>query len=185
MAELDKALASAKELAASKDLPAAIAQLRDILMGNELTDAETIKVKEQAVQALTDAYVAARDAEALAGLLSELRQFFSAIPKAKTAKLVRCIIDQIAKVPNSTDLQVKVCKEQVEWAKAEKRTFLRQRIELRLASLYLELKDYTPALALIGTWVAEAAGGARAHRCSCPCATPRCCQVHLARQHLR
>jgi 26S proteasome regulatory subunit N6 len=188
MAGLDKALASAKELAAGKDLPGAIAQLRDILLGNELTDVETIKVKEQAVQALTDAYVAARDAQALAGLLSELRQFFAAIPKAKTAKLVRSIIDQIAKVPNSTDLQVRVCKEQVEWAKAEKRTFLRQRIELRLASLYLELKDYKPALALIGTWVApppnrgQRAGGgcaccarcAAAARRGVRCAVPHC-----------
>lgn len=37
---------------------------------------------------------------------------------------------------------MKLCKEQVEWARAEKRTFLRQRIEARLATLYLETKDY-------------------------------------------
>lgn len=47
--------------------------------------------------------------------------------------------------------QVDVCKEQVEWAKAEKRAFLRQRIELRLAGLYLETKNYQEALTLIGT----------------------------------
>jgi hypothetical protein len=38
--------------------------------------------------------------------------------------------------------QVKLCKEQVEWARVEKRTFLRQRIEARLGTLYLETKDY-------------------------------------------
>lgn len=32
-----------------------------------------------------------------------------------------------------------MCKGQVEWAKTEKRTFLRQRIELRLASLYMQV----------------------------------------------
>jgi 26S proteasome regulatory subunit N6 len=48
---------------------------------------------------------------------------------------------------------VDVCKEQVEWAKTEKRTFLRQRIELRLSSLYLETREFTAALALIGTYV--------------------------------
>ena len=47
--------------------------------------------------------------------------------------------------------QLEVCAEQVEWARAEKRTFLRQRIELRLASLYLQTKDYPAALQLIGT----------------------------------
>lgn len=146
----DKELAAAKELV-STDPKAAISKLRNIIFNNDLTDADTVKIKEQTVQALAEAYVAASDAKALSGLLSELRQFFSTIPKAKTAKLVRSIIDQIAKIPNSTDLQVQVCKEQVEWAKTEKRTFLRQRIELRLASLYLDLKDYTPALTLIGT----------------------------------
>ncbi len=48
-------------------------------------------------------------------------------------------------------IQVDVCKEQVEWAKSEKRTFLRQRIELRLAALHLETKDFPASLALIGT----------------------------------
>ena len=46
---------------------------------------------------------------------------------------------------------MEVCKEQVEWARQEKRTFLRQRIEARLANLYLEGKDFQPALQLIGT----------------------------------
>jgi 26S proteasome regulatory subunit N6 len=47
--------------------------------------------------------------------------------------------------------QVDVCKEQVEWAKTEKRTFLRQRIELRLSSLYLDTREFTLALGLIST----------------------------------
>jgi 26S proteasome regulatory subunit N6 len=44
---------------------------------------------------------------------------------------------------------VELCKEQVEWTRAEKRTFLRHRVELRLASLYLETQDYTAAIPLI------------------------------------
>lgn len=44
-----------------------------------------------------------------------------------------------------------MCKEQAEWARTEKRTFLRQRIELRLAALHLELADYTTALSLLAT----------------------------------
>ena len=48
-------------------------------------------------------------------------------------------------------LQVTVCKEQAEWARTEKRTFLRQRIELRLAALYLQMQDYPTALSLLGT----------------------------------
>ena len=48
-------------------------------------------------------------------------------------------------------MQEEVCKEQVEWAKAEKRTFLRQRIELRLASLSLESKNFADSLSIVGT----------------------------------
>jgi 26S proteasome regulatory subunit N6 len=48
-------------------------------------------------------------------------------------------------------VQVTVCKEQVEWAIAEKRTFLRQRIQLRLASLYLDTAEYQDALKIVGT----------------------------------
>ena len=46
--------------------------------------------------------------------------------------------------------QEEVCKEQVEWAKTEKRTFLRQRIELRLASLALDTKNFADSLSIIG-----------------------------------
>lgn len=48
-----------------------------------------------------------------------------------------------------------VCKEQVEWAKSEKRTFLRQRIELRLANLYLDSKDFQPSLAILAALLTE------------------------------
>ena len=46
------------------------------------------------------------DAPGLRALLTDLRPLFAAVPKAKTAKIVRTVIDSIAKVPNSTQLQV-------------------------------------------------------------------------------
>ena len=52
-------------------------------------------------------------------------------------------------------MQLEVCKEQVQWAQSEKRTFLRQRIEIRLATLYLETKEYTAAISLIGKLLTE------------------------------
>jgi len=150
-AGLAESLAKAKELPAS----AAVTPLRDILTGNELADVESTKTKEAAVAALSEAYVKLGDAPGLAALLPSLRAFFAVIPKAKTAKIVRSIIDAIAKVPNSTQLQVEVCRQQAEWATAEKRTFLRQRIELRLAALHLEAKEYEAALALLSTLLTE------------------------------
>jgi len=64
--------------------------------------------------------------EDLHSLLTQLRPLFSIIPKAKTAKIVRGIIDSIAKIPGTSDLQIALYKEMVLWTCAEKHTFSRQ-----------------------------------------------------------
>jgi 26S proteasome regulatory subunit N6 len=60
----------------------------------------------QAIQKLSDLYAKEKNAVALRNLLTELRPLFAVITKAKTAKIVRTIIETIAKVPDSTKLQV-------------------------------------------------------------------------------
>eukprot|EP00199_Chlamydomonas_sp_CCMP681_P002446 CAMPEP_0119108022 /NCGR_PEP_ID=MMETSP1180-20130426/13053_1 /TAXON_ID=3052 ORGANISM="Chlamydomonas cf sp, Strain CCMP681" /NCGR_SAMPLE_ID=MMETSP1180 /ASSEMBLY_ACC=CAM_ASM_000741 /LENGTH=422 /DNA_ID=CAMNT_0007093585 /DNA_START=16 /DNA_END=1284 /DNA_ORIENTATION=+ len=137
---------------------AGIEQLRTYLLTEDAsvsTDADVLKSRESAITQLTAALVKQGDAAGLSALLQQLRPFFNAVPKAKAAKIVRSIIDSISQVPNSTDLQIQVCVEQIAWAVTEKRAFLRQRIELRLGSLYLERKLYQEALALIGTLLSE------------------------------
>lgn len=133
----------------------AILSLREVLLGDHPNDPESIKAKERALSLLANALVKQGDAVSLRTLLSEMRPLFPSIPKAKTAKIVRTVIDAIAKVPNNTQLLLDVCKEQVVWAASEKRTFLRQRIEVRLASLYAEGHDYPSALALIAKLLTE------------------------------
>ena len=59
-----------------------------------------------AIGTLADIYADQGDAEALRRLLTELRPLFGAVPKAKTAKIVRGIIETIARVPGSGQLQV-------------------------------------------------------------------------------
>jgi 26S proteasome regulatory subunit N6 len=84
-----------------------VAALRAQVLGaGQGSDAEGVKAREEAIGQLSDAYVKLGDAAALTELLAALRPFFAGIPKAKTAKLVRNIIDQIARIPGSTDIQV-------------------------------------------------------------------------------
>jgi len=157
-------------------------------------DVEATRAREAAVSALIDALVAEGDAAALAALFDELRPLFSALPKAKTAKLVRGVIEAIAKVPGSEELQVRgwfpfgfgidrsqseesmrapkpnlqknppsrsqkkqlrVCREQAAWARAEKRTFLRQRLDARLAGLLLRAGDVAGALRILSALASE------------------------------
>ncbi|CAL2229356.1 unnamed protein product [Prunus armeniaca] len=42
-----------------------------------------------------------------------------------------------------------------QWTSAEKRTFLRQRVEARLASLLMESKEYSKALSLLSGLITE------------------------------
>lgn len=51
-------------------------------------------------------------------------------------------------MPNTTQLQMELCEDAVEWCLKEKASFLRQRIQAKLAALYCELKRYKDALAL-------------------------------------
>lgn len=65
-------------------------------------------------------------------LLKSNGDYFATIPKARTAKTVRNILNIVASVPDSLDMQITLCKDVVEWCKLEKRTFLRQRIEAKV-----------------------------------------------------
>ena len=67
-------------------------------------------------------------------LLKSNNDFFGAIPKAKTAKIVRNILNIVSLIPDSLDVQVNLSKDLVAWCIAEKRTFLRQRIESKVSN---------------------------------------------------
>lgn len=68
----------------------------------------------------------------LGGLLKFVRPFLISISKAKAARLVRSLLDLFLDMEAATGQEVELCLECIEWAKAEKRTFLRQALEVRL-----------------------------------------------------
>ncbi|KAI3953826.1 hypothetical protein MKW98_017650, partial [Papaver atlanticum] len=147
MDSIDKAL-EAKD--PSESIP-----LYYLILENPSCSSEALRVKEQAISNLCDLLRLEKRAEDLRSLLTLLRPFFALIPKAKTAKIVRGIIDTVAKIPGTTDLQISLCKEMVEWTRIEKRTFLRQRVEARLAALLMESKEYSEALGLLSGLIKE------------------------------
>lgn len=68
----------------------------------------------------------------LGGLLKFVRPFLISISKAKAARLVRSLLDLFLDMEAATGQEVELCLECIEWAKAEKRTFLRQALEVIL-----------------------------------------------------
>ncbi|XP_020622546.1 26S proteasome non-ATPase regulatory subunit 11-like [Orbicella faveolata] len=117
---------------------------RDIQAGDE----EGIKMKEQAILNLGKMLSKHGKAEELGGLIKFIRPFLKMVSKAKAAKLVRNLVDVFLDMEASTGMEVELCNECIEWAKDEKRTFLRQALEARLVGLYLDTKDYSKALQL-------------------------------------
>lgn len=70
----------------------------------------------------------------LGGLLKYVRPFLNSISKAKAARLVRSLLDLFLDMEAATGQEVELCLECIEWAKVEKRTFLRQALEVGRSS---------------------------------------------------
>jgi len=88
-------------------------------------------------------------------LLKSNNELFSIIPKAKTAKIVRTILNIVGTIPDSLDVQISLSRDVVQWCVAEKRTFLRQRIEAKLASLLQQKKLPSEGLEIIERLLVE------------------------------
>uniref|UniRef100_A0A8C6U9X0 Proteasome 26S subunit, non-ATPase 11 n=1 Tax=Neogobius melanostomus TaxID=47308 RepID=A0A8C6U9X0_9GOBI len=112
------------------------------------SDEEAVRVKEQSILELGGLLAKTGQAAELGGLLKYVRPFLSSISKAKAARLVRSLLDMFLDMEAATGQEVDLCLECIEWAKAEKRTFLRQALEARLISLYFDTKCYQEALQL-------------------------------------
>eukprot|EP00079_Xenopus_tropicalis_P039604 XP_017953375.1 PREDICTED: 26S proteasome non-ATPase regulatory subunit 11 isoform X1 [Xenopus tropicalis] len=129
--------------AASIDILQSIVK-RDI----QESDEEALRVKEQSILELGGLLAKTGQAAELGGLLKYVRPFLNSISKAKAARLVRSLLDLFLDMEAATGQEVELCLECIEWAKAEKRTFLRQALEARLVSLYFDTKRYQEALQL-------------------------------------
>eukprot|EP00871_Galdieria_phlegrea_P002464 jgi/Galph1/3218/GphlegSOOS_G1932.1 len=80
-----------------------------------------LKYKEQAILSLLDEYVKNKQPEKIVQLSTILRPFFAQISKAKTAKLVRILLDRVAVIPGTESIQINLCLQTIEWCRLEKR----------------------------------------------------------------
>jgi len=112
------------------------------------SDEEEIKIKEQAILQLGTLFAETKQGDELAGLITYTRPFLQHVSKAKASMMVRKLVDKFLDMHAGTGKEITLCKECIDWAKEEKRTFLRQALEARLIALYYENKQYEEALAM-------------------------------------
>jgi 26S proteasome regulatory subunit N6 len=111
-----------------------------------VVSAAEARAQEAAITALANFYVHLKRPEEVGKLLRDIRPLFVTMAKARTAKITRSLLDTVA--GSDLSLQISLAEDVVAWARTEKRTFLRQRIEARLAELLVERGDYKAALTL-------------------------------------
>ncbi|OXB72421.1 UNVERIFIED_CONTAM: hypothetical protein H355_008324 [Colinus virginianus] len=99
---------------------------------------EAMRLQEQGIVLLASLFAQAGLPEELQRLLRSSLPFFGLLAKARTAKLVRILVDAVAELPHASVALVSLCEEVISWCKREKRTFLRHRVEVRLAQVYLQ-----------------------------------------------
>ncbi|KAK8086197.1 hypothetical protein PG994_001171 [Apiospora phragmitis] len=149
------AVKEAQEIA-STDPRKAEALYKDIISKPpSITSDASIKEYETALISLGELYRDQKNSQGLVDLITTSRTVLSSFAKAKTAKLVRQLLDLFEKIPNTTDIQISITKSCIEWATSERRTFLRQDLETRLVTLYMAKLSYYEALTLINGLLRE------------------------------
>jgi len=115
------------------------------------TEAE-IRDQEADILKLGEKYREEGKAIEMSDLIKQVRPILKNFSKAKAAKLVRGLVDMFLDIDRAEgskgEAEVQLCQECIEWAKEEKRTFLRQSLESRLVGLYYETERFSDALQL-------------------------------------
>ncbi|EOD45983.1 26s proteasome non-ATPAse regulatory subunit [Neofusicoccum parvum] len=147
-------IAEAQKLA--KTDPAKAEQVfRDVLSKDPGSNDASIKNFEAALVSLGELYRDHKKTNELSELIRQTRSVLSSFARAKTAKLVRQLLDMFSAIPNTLETQITVTKSCIEWAVSERRGFLRQNLETRLVSLYMQKQSYYDALTLINNLLKE------------------------------
>lgn len=131
---------------------------------------------ESALIGLGELYRNTKKPQEIAELIKTSRTAFSSFAKAKTAKLgklhrewpdcegfrtdhdfylVRQLLDLFSEIPNTLDLQSDVIKSCIDWAVAERRSFLRQNLQSRLVAIHMQKQSYFDALTLLNPLLRE------------------------------
>ncbi|KIW80694.1 hypothetical protein Z517_07310 [Fonsecaea pedrosoi CBS 271.37] len=128
---------------------------KDVLAQSPGSDQAALQVYENALVGLGELYRDNKRSEDLSALVKTSRSTLSSFAKAKTAKLVRQLLDFFIDIPNTLEIQITTTKSCIEWANSEKRSFLRQNLETRLVGLYMQKQSYYDALTLLNGLLRE------------------------------
>ncbi|KAL4505921.1 hypothetical protein ABPG72_013682 [Tetrahymena utriculariae] len=110
---------------------------------------DNFRIKENAFYSLVEHFKSLNQPVKIKDLIYNRINDINAFPKAKAAKVIRTIIEVVATIEKTEDIQIELCNFLVEWCQKQGITYLRHRIEIKLSVLYLQRGDYSKALTII------------------------------------
>lgn len=127
---------------------------------------ETVRRRETAITRTSQMLIDTGNYQALDEYIRSLEPIWPTIPRAKAAKLIRGLLDdfdslvaqQAEEGPTqeaARQLLLQLTRDLVAWASRDKRAFLKQSLELRLAALLLAVRQFTDALNLVASLLRE------------------------------
>ncbi|CAK1366690.1 putative 26S proteasome regulatory subunit rpn6 [Cercospora beticola] len=149
-----KRIIAARKLSATNPRQAEIVY-KDILSRPPGQNDKALRDFENALTALGELLRDQQRTQDLVSLIEQTRNVLTSFARAKTAKLVRQLLDLLAAIPKTTDTQIAVTKSSIDWAVSQKQGFLRQSLEVRLVNLYMQTQAYYDALTLINNLLKE------------------------------
>ena len=120
-------------------------------------DDEVIKAKEQAAYRLAGIFYSKLLFDQLIDLTKQILPQYKDLPQSKTAKIIRTLFDQALKFPgrNRNEPLIELSKYIIDWCEKESRSFLRMKIENKLAELLFKQQKYQDSLQILNKLLYE------------------------------
>ncbi|GBE58681.1 26S proteasome regulatory protein subunit N6 [Babesia ovata] len=114
-----------------------------------LTDERVMCICEDVLYVIVYHLIETKQTDAMLGALVRNEAFFCVLPQAKTAKLVRSVLERLSQEVKDLDVLYKVFSIYRGWCESKKRTFLGLRLDLKIAILLLLRRNYSAALSTL------------------------------------
>ncbi|KAF8357539.1 hypothetical protein PRIPAC_92534 [Pristionchus pacificus] len=116
---------------------------------------EVLKEMEETVLECAADLAKDKRTEDLLWTLTACRAVLPFLGKAKASRMLRTLLDLCLQTEEMKDRKIQLCNECIEWATAQKRTFLRRSLQARLIRLHNDNFSHTIALEMAGKLIAE------------------------------
>ncbi|VWU49223.1 26S proteasome regulatory subunit RPN6 [Hepatocystis sp. ex Piliocolobus tephrosceles] len=114
-----------------------------------VTNEKVMQINDKLIYLLCDYYINKKEIDNLINFTISNENYFNILPQAKTAKLIRNIVEKISKKLRNISTLYIIFKKYMNWAHEKKRNFLRCRIEVKIIILFILKQKYKTALTLI------------------------------------